>query len=122
MPPTLFGPWTIDVRHVQSHFSQRFVISGSDVPDGPSAVSFGRPLRLELAGSSWRLAMQHFPFDEVATWQDSDVRETKSLVRGMGLVVQLDAEARPHQPQNTAAQGAGAMLHGGADRNLRMEL
>lgn len=101
MPTTFFGPWTIDVRHVQSHFSQRFVISGSDVSDGAYAVAFGRPLTLEVAGRSWRLAMQHFPFDENATWQDSDARETKTLVRGTGLVVQLEGGARQHQPQNT---------------------
>ena len=97
MPSTLYGPWRIDVRHVNSHFSQRLVISGSDASDGEYRVAFGEPLSLQVVGDSWQLAMQYFPFDVGATWQDSNYKESKAFVRGAGLIVQIDGAARPLQ-------------------------
>jgi hypothetical protein len=100
MASTLYGLWRIDVRHVNSHFSQRLTISGSDGSDGDYPVTFGAPLSVQVAGDAWQLSMQYFPFDEGATWQNSAVKESKAFVRGTGLVMQVDGANRPPQVVN----------------------
>ena len=95
MATLFYGPWHVVLGHVNSHFSQRLVISGSSSADGVYPVAFGAPLVLMVDGPRWQIEMQYFPFDEDATWQPSDVRETRTFLPGDGLIVQLDGAARP---------------------------
>lgn len=95
MATTFFGPWYVVLGLVNSHFSQRFLISGSDNADGIYPVAFGNALVLSVQGAKWQIEMQYFPFDPGASWRPSDVRESMKFVLGDGLIVQLDGAARP---------------------------
>ena len=74
MATTFYGPWYVALGKVNSHFSQRFLISGSANADGVYPVAFGTSLVLSVQGATWRIEMQYFPFDEDATWQKSEMR------------------------------------------------
>jgi hypothetical protein len=95
MATIFYGPWHVVVGRVNSHFSHRLVISGSSNVDGFYPVAYGSPLVLTVQGARWQIEMQYFPFEEAATWQPSDVRESRMFVPGDGLIVQLDGGARP---------------------------
>jgi len=94
MATTFYGPWYVVLGVVNSHFSQRFLISGSDNADGVYPVQFGNRLTLSVQGTKWQIEMQYFPFGAGASWQPSDVRESMKFVLGDGLIVQLDGGAR----------------------------
>ncbi|MGB7069967.1 MAG: hypothetical protein WBD22_10785 [Pyrinomonadaceae bacterium] len=95
MATTFYGPWHVVLGLVNSHFSQRFIISGSDNSDGIYPVAFGNTLVLAIQGGKWQIEVQYFPFDPGSTWQPSDVRESMKFVPGEGLILQLDGAARP---------------------------
>lgn len=95
MAEMFFGPWHIVVGLVNSHFSQSFTISGSDNADDRYPVAFGQALELSVQGEQWQLQLAWFPFGPGGSWQPSDVRRTTKFVPGAGLIVQLDAAARP---------------------------
>jgi hypothetical protein len=95
MATTFYGPWYVVLGQVAGHFSQRFVITGSDNADGVYPVRFGAGLVLAVQGSKWQIEMQYFPFDPGASWRPSTVRESMKFVAGDGLIMQLDGAARP---------------------------
>lgn len=95
MPTTFYGPWYVVLGQVNSHTSQRFLISGSDNADGIYPVAFGNVLVLSVQGAKWQIEMQYWPFDQGASWRPSDVRESMKFVLGDGLTVQLDGASRP---------------------------
>ena len=55
--------------------------------------------------------MQYFPFDEDATWQKSEVRESRRFLPGEGLIVQLDGAARPPVSINAKFEKPHPDLH-----------
>ena len=67
MATKFYGPWYVVLGLVNSHFSQRFLISGSDNADGIYPVRYGNTLVLSVQGSEWQIEMQYFPFDPGAS-------------------------------------------------------
>lgn len=96
MTEVFYGPWRVVLTHVNSHYSQRFVVARSDA-DGEYDVAFGQQVDMVIDGQEWMLEIQHFPFGEGqdSNWTMSAVRRSTRFDEGDGLTVQLDGAARP---------------------------
>lgn len=91
MAETFFGPWSVVLGLV--HFDQSFIISGSENADGRYYVRSGDSLEVRVQGEEWRIQIEWLTPD--SGWLPSDIRRTTKFVAGEGLIVQLDADARP---------------------------
>jgi len=95
MAEVFYGPWRVVLTHVNSHYSQRFVVARSD-SDGAYDVAFGQPLEIVIDGEAWELELQHLQFgeDQDPTWKTSTVRRSTRYDEVSGLIVQLDGATR----------------------------
>ena len=107
MAETFYGPWRVVLMSANSHFAQQLVIMNSDNADGEYAIGFGVALNVEVQGEQWQLQTQFFPFGGPA-WKNGAMRAVSRFDRDQGLLVQVDAAARP--PGGAAATFNNASL------------
>ena len=89
MAETFFGPWTVEVVGVESAFSQRFVITGSDSADGAYDGTMG--VMVQVGGEEWRLDLE-WNDNAGSGWQPSGVRRGADFSISDGLTVTLGAD------------------------------
>ena len=94
MAETFYGPWRVVLISANSHFAQQLVITNSDDADGEYDIAFGVDLNIAVQGEQWQLQTQFFPFG-VPEWKNGAMRAVSRFDLDQGLLVQVDAAARP---------------------------
>lgn len=87
-----YGPWEVTVRHVNTDFQQRFIISGSDSTDGRYNLPFRNFVKLQVTGAAWSIVYEFVPFtpQPLGAWKRRAARRTSRFEAGRGMLVQLD--------------------------------
>lgn len=94
---TFYGDWFVEVIGVDSAFSQRFVISGSDLADGAYDGVDGISAR--VSGEAWTIDLE-WNDNASSGWQPSDVQKTATYTIDVGLVVTLGADDNVEELQD----------------------
>jgi len=93
---TFFGPWQLRAATEESHFFERFVITGSVGADGDYEPGRdGTPIELFVTGEEWSIYLQaRF---EQGEWFSYDAVRTTKFVPQQGLTVWLASDTI-HEP------------------------
>jgi hypothetical protein len=93
---TFFGPWQLRATTEESHFFERFVITGSAGADGVYEPDRGgAPTQIAVAGEAWAIDFQA-RFQE-GEWFSYDPVRTTRFVPAQGLTVWLTGD-EIHEP------------------------